>query len=62
MGWASRPNPEFMPSAKSVALGASAGVEAGGMFMLRALYDMEPFIHQRLVRAVDTYITTQLDN
>lgn len=61
MGWASMPNPEFMPSAISVAAGLAAGVEAGGMFMIRALYDMEDKIHERLARVVDTYVKTGLD-
>lgn len=60
MGWASSPN-KFMPSKRSVAAGLSAGVEAGGMFMVRALYDMEASIQQRLARVVARYIETEVD-
>lgn len=62
MGWASMPNPEFMPSEHSVQAGLAAGVEAGGMFMIRALYDMESQISERLAKVVTTYVQTGLDN
>jgi hypothetical protein len=61
MGWASMPNPHFMPSDLSVQTGLAAGVEAGGMFMIRALYDMEDSVHERLASVVDTYVKTGLD-
>lgn len=60
MGWVSQPNPQFMPSAESVAAGAAKGVEAGGKFLERALILLTPGIYARINRKVLAY-TESLD-
>lgn len=55
MGWGSN-SADLMPSDKSIAAGAAAGVEAGGKFLERALEDMRDEIGMRLAQAVRKHI------
>lgn len=56
MGWVGNPNPQFMPSEKSIAAGAEKGVAAGGKFLERALVMLEPGIYARINRKVLEYV------
>jgi len=52
MGWASQPNPEFMPSEQSVLHGQARHAEAGGKFLERAAAELKAKFEERLAQIV----------
>lgn len=56
MGWASQPNPQFMPSQESVDAGLEKGVEAGGKFLERATLELKVKFEERLAAIVLKYL------